>query len=158
MADHLTYKRLDLNDRPQLQERMWGVQRAGWAVLCGFGILALAGGLGDGWLGTQEVRTRSAIVTYARIVRLGNPARIEIAGRTSPVAVRFSADFFQKARLHEPLAVGVIPRPDSTGGVVLTRDGGTILAIDFTVRTLGELDFQIRIGDEIVPLRIWALP
>lgn len=174
---------LDLDADPLYQERMWTIERIGWALMAAV-LFGAAGGLfGHGPLsdtvivasasGGQSHTASDAPVTritFDRYLRLDSPSVIRISEMSAPDAGRegertlslwLSVDYLTAVELGH-----MTPRPDAeqvdAGGVTYRfhiRDGAATILVPFKAVRIGRVSGSARLdGAPSVPLGHFVYP
>lgn len=161
---------LDLEENPPYQERMWKIERVGWALMAAV-LLAAAGGLfGHGPLSERMIvataphdRSQAAAplvarITFDRYIRLHSPSAIRISEVSPPdgggdaertFSLWLSFDYLGAVEL-EPMT----PRPDTqrigSEGVSYdfrVRDGRATVVVPFKALKIGRVSGSVRVNN-----------
>jgi hypothetical protein len=163
---------LDLEADPLYQERMWTIERIGWAVMAVVLFAAATGLFGHGPLSNTVIvtsalseRSRAATdappvtrVTFDRYLRLDSPSVIRISEVSAPDSVHegertlslwLSMDYLAAVELGH-----MTPRPVAeqfdAGGVTYrfcVRDGAATIAVPFKAVKIGRVSGSARLND-----------
>lgn len=113
------------------QERIWRVERIGWAVLAALLLWALLGGAGNGPLAHASLRDAGIVLDYERFARRGAPTELTLrwpaadgdsaaTTRREPLMLQLDAAFVEQMGI-DFAAAGLQPRRQ--GNVVLLELG-----------------------------------
>jgi hypothetical protein len=157
------------------QRREWRAQRAVWAGLALFLLLAVAGLFGSGPLAEGRAEAEAGgirvVLEHPRWTRYGYPEaldlRIEAPGAEGDLAVRFSGRFVEKAGLEdfEPPADAAVPGEGSWTATWGVEDWSRPVEVALVFRS--EAPFgaggavEVRIGDRrgpVLPFEVYVHP
>lgn len=164
-------RELDLEEHPQYQERMWRIERAGWAVMAVVVLAAVGGLFGHGPLGRTEIvtavpgdrfwpvphATLVARVAFHRYIRLNSPSAIRLSETVFPargdgteraLSLWLSADYLDAVELGH-----MTPRPEAeqldSDGITYhfrVRTGSAVIVVPFKAVKVGYVSGSVRIN------------
>ena len=100
--------KIELNDDPRFQERLWTVERVAWVLLAALILAALLGFTGSGGpFGRSSAASGPGEIDYPLVARWAAPERIEVTALAGePLTVSVDRAFLELFQIE-----GVVPEP-----------------------------------------------